>query len=467
MAKVRRTDPPGPVHWALLSAARNEVESFQVHVRATTGLSAVTVEPSDLVDARSGGRIRAADHLTVSRQYYQHVPEALRSDANGLSGDVPDALVPDRDRYWGERRNAFPARVPAGENLSTWIDVLVPPGTPSGWYLGSVAVRDGGRTLATLPVRLKVWNFELPSTASLPTHFAMSWNGACVQEFGGYEGCGAATPSGSRDAGVESMHVLYSRFGLDRRVSIANVTYGPPRDDDWSHFDSSTARSLTARPDRSSPGPAPRFTYAARRLGTQALSRWARHFRERGWLDRLVFTAATARPRHLHVRRRARRGGAGPRGAPGLRTLLTTDIEQLHRERAPRRRGRGHAGAGPHAAARQAEPPSALRRLPLPLSPEAVFWYQSCDQHESCRTGRWGRPRPPGRATWSTPLPCGTGSSSGWPSWSASRASSTTRSTTASRGTAGRRSQIRDPLRRSTPSGGTATGRSSTRATPG
>ena len=39
MAKVRRTDPPGPIHWALLSSARNEVESFQVHVRAPAGVS--------------------------------------------------------------------------------------------------------------------------------------------------------------------------------------------------------------------------------------------------------------------------------------------------------------------------------------------------------------------------------------------------------------------------------------------
>jgi hypothetical protein len=398
MAKVRRTDPPGPVHWAFLSAARNEVESFQVHVRAATGLDAVTVEPSDLVDARSGARIRAADHVTVSRQYYQHVPEALRSDANGLPGDVPDALVPARDRYWGERRNAFPARVPAGENLSTWIDVFVPPGTPSGFYLGNVVVRDGGRLLATLPVRLKVWNFDLPSTASLPTHFAMSWSGACVQEFGGYEGCGAATPSGSRDAGVESMHVLYSRFGLDRRVSIANVTYGPPRDDDWSHFDSVYGPLLDGKAGTVLPGARlTRFTYAGAPSDPQALSRWARHFRERGWLDRLVFyrcdepghgtcTFADARAEEARVHE----------AAPGLRTLLTTDIDQLTAN------GLLDVVDVATPVLDRMQPHGKPSRRPLydaflSRSPrKQLFWYQSCDQHESCSNGKMG----PAQATW-------------------------------------------------------------------
>ena len=398
MAKVRRTDPPGAIHWALLSSARNEVESFQVHVRAPAGgLTGVTVDPSDLVDARSGARISAATDVSVSRALYQRVPPSLRSDENGLPGEIPDALVPARDRYWGETRNAFPADVRAGENLTAWIDIHVRSGIPSGWYLGTVAVRAGDRLLATLPVRLKVWNFDLPSTASLASHFAMSWNGACVQEFGSYELCGAATPSGSRDAGVEQFHVLYSTFGLDRRISIANVTYGPPRDGDWTRFDRLYGPLLDGSANTLLPGARlTRFTYAGG-VDPSALSRWADHFRDRGWLDRLVwyrcdepgngtctFDDARAEGKLVHS------------AAPGLRTLLTTDLELLTTH------GLLDAVDVVVPVLNRMQPHGKPSRRPLydeflARSPKKqLFWYQSCSQHESCANGRMG----PAQATW-------------------------------------------------------------------
>ena len=397
MAKVRRTDPPGPVHWAFLSSARNEVESFQVHVRGTTDLRGVTVEPTDLVDARSGGRIPAATHVTVSRELYQRISPDLRSDANGLPGEVPDALVPARDRYWGETRNAFPVDVKAGENLSAWIDVHVPLGIPSGWYRGSVTVRADGRAIARLPVRLKVWNVDLPSTASLASHFAMSWNGACVQEFGSYEACGPATPSGSRDAGVEKFHTLYATFGLDRRISIANVTYAGPRDDDWTRFDAVYGPLLDGRASTLLPGARlTKFTYAGG-ADAPSLSRWASHFRSRGWLDRLVwyrcdepgngtctFADARAEEDRVHA------------AAPDFRTLLTTDLDHLEKQGLldsvdvavpvlDRMQPHGKPSQRPRYDA-------FLSRSPR----KQLFWYQSCDQHESCANGRMG----PAQATW-------------------------------------------------------------------
>jgi hypothetical protein len=391
MAKVRRTDPPGQAQAISLSAARNEVESFQVHLRALTDLTGVTVQLSDLVDPRGGGRI-VARHFTVSRQLYQQVPHHQRSDQNGLSGDLPDALVPARDRYYGEQRNAFPASVPAGQNLSAWIDLFVPPGTPSGWYLGHAEVKVAGRRLASLPIQLKVWNFDLPSTASLPSHFAMSWNGACVQEFGSYEQCGGSGRAASRDAGVEQFHLLYARFGLDRRISIANVTYAGPRTDDWRRFDALYGPLLDGRAETRSPGARlTAFTYAG---GEEPLnmSRWVAHFRARGWLDRLVyyrcdepgngscsFADARAEGQRVHAI------------APDFRTLLTTDMDHLE----------GHglletvdivtpvvSALQPHGKpSRRPLYEDFLARTPR----NRIYWYQSCSQHESCANGTVGK----------------------------------------------------------------------------
>jgi hypothetical protein len=236
MAKVQPSDAPGAVHWALLSAARNELESFQVHVHAAAALKGVTVSVSDLHDARSGATLAAAADVTVSREEYLHIPAGEVSDANGTSGDVPDALVPAVDPYFHETRNAFPIDLAAGSNASAWVDVLVPPGTPSGWYTGSVTVSAAGKTLSTMPVRLAVWQIDLPSTASLRSDFGMSWDGACVEEYGGYSACGAAVPSGSADDAVEYFHQLYAAFALDHRVSIGGIVYAPPNGD-FTHFD--------------------------------------------------------------------------------------------------------------------------------------------------------------------------------------------------------------------------------------
>ncbi|MEI7703978.1 MAG: glycoside hydrolase domain-containing protein [Deltaproteobacteria bacterium] len=397
MAKVKRNDPPGLEHWALLSAARNEVESFQVHVRAAGDLKGVTLEPSDLVDAKSGGRIRAATGVTVSRELYQKVTEPLRSDANGVWGDIPDALVPARDRYFGETRNVFPADVRAGDNLSAWIDVYVPKGIPSGWYVGSVTVRAAGQAIATLPVRLKVWNVDLPSTASLASHFSMSWNGACVQEYGSYERCGAATARGTPDAGIEHFHVLYSTFGLDRRISIANVTYGPPKDDVWTRFDTLYSPLLDGRADTLLPGARlTRFTYAGGD-DPRVMASWVRHFRNRGWLDRMVWYKCDEPGHGTCTFADAKvEGDRAHAASPDFRTLLTADLESMTKH--------GLLDAvdvatpvldrmQPHGKeSRRALYDDFLSRSRR----KQLFWYQSCDQHESCGNGKMG----PAQSTW-------------------------------------------------------------------
>ncbi len=397
MAKVRRTDPPGPVHWAFLSAARNETESFQVHVHATDPLRGVTVEVSDLRQVRGSGRISAAADVTVSRELYQRIPEGLRSDANGLSGDVPDALLPARDRYHGERRNAFPADVAAGENLSAWIDVHVARSVPSGWYLGSVTVRAGERTLAVLPVRLKVWNVDLPSTSSLPTHFAMSWSGACIQEFGSYERCGGASPQGTPDAGVEALHVLYATFLLDRRISLANVVYGPEPGRDWRRFDALYGPLLDGTAATRLPGARLTLLTYAGKEDAGDMARWVEHFRARGWLDRLVHYRCDEPGNGTCTFADARAEGARVHAAsPDFRNLLTTDLGSLERNALldavdvatpvlDRMQPHGEPS-------RRSGYDAFLARSPG----KRVFWYQSCDQHESCSNGHPG----PARATW-------------------------------------------------------------------
>jgi len=112
MVKVQPESTPGDLHWARLWAARNETESFQVHVRADDAPIQVSVTLSDLVDPISGTTIAADTQGVVAREAYLQIDQL--SDANGVTGRVPDALIPAIDPYVREARDAFPVTVPAG-----------------------------------------------------------------------------------------------------------------------------------------------------------------------------------------------------------------------------------------------------------------------------------------------------------------------------------------------------------------
>lgn len=399
MMKVRPTDAAGNLHWALLSAARGETESFQVHVHADAPVAALTVEVSDLKNPHTGDTLSAAANVVVSKELYLSISPQKVSDANGVTGEVPDALVPDVDPYFHEKRDAFPVSVAQGRNASAWIDVTVPAGQPSGWYLGQVTVKSNGQPIATMPILLKLWQVDLPPTATLRTNFGLSWNGACVQEYGGYAGCGKAV-NGTDDEGVEYFHELYARFALDHRVSLADVVYSGPPGDDWTHFDAvyaplfdGTAKTRLAGAKMTT------IDYVGGASDTAAMARWAAHFKAKGWMDRLAyyhcdepasgngctFAQALAEESAVH--------GVDP----AFRTILTANIDDVTKN--------GLLDAvdvitpiveemQPHGGASQRPKYDAF----LARSAEKrLYWYQSCDEHESCSPS--GMPGP-ASATW-------------------------------------------------------------------
>src|SRR5690606_14235690 len=139
--------PTGDV--ARVSAAANEMEAFQAVVSGgNAGLQGVSMSLSDLV----GPATIPAEQAMLYRAGYIDVTNL--SDANARRGRTPDALIPDVDRYFGEKRNAFPFDVPAGENRTVWVDIHVPPGTPAGMYEGTLEVTAAGSVVQYLPVEL-------------------------------------------------------------------------------------------------------------------------------------------------------------------------------------------------------------------------------------------------------------------------------------------------------------------------
>ncbi|MEZ4266454.1 MAG: DUF4091 domain-containing protein [Myxococcota bacterium] len=270
LTKVRPSTPAPNALVASLSAARNEFEAFQVVVQALDGgVQGVSMS----VSALNGpdGAVLPASRVVLYREALY--PVVTPSSTEGAKGDWPDPLIPDVDPYFGEKRNAFPFDVPAGESRAVWVDVFVPPGTPPGGYTGAVTVTGEGIGTVVVPVQLHVRAFELPSTASLKSAYGMGWDDACEAHHGSYEKCGY-------DAGIEKYHILYARAALDHRISLETVVY---------HFGSYADFDKTYGPLLN--GTAPTRLVGAKlttlRLSPPAstLAAWKSHFDSRGWGD--------------------------------------------------------------------------------------------------------------------------------------------------------------------------------------
>lgn len=201
--KVRRDDLEHPARpgqqdglWdgktIRLFGGRNEIIGFQVILEAGgAGAQAVDVRLDSL---RAGPSVitnhtAAADpfdfrgrNIELFLQHYVRVKE--RSDwwlatARPLpdalhTGWIPDALVP-FEAPGPQGRGVVPFPIPAGNLQGVWIDIHVPRNQPAGLYTGVVRVLEDSAETITIPVELTVYDFVLPDTTHLHTHFFWGW----------------------------------------------------------------------------------------------------------------------------------------------------------------------------------------------------------------------------------------------------------------------------------------------------
>jgi hypothetical protein len=173
-ARVQPSDVPNPKHVALLSAARNEYAPFQIIVRAgTSGLKRVNAVAGPLVPKR--GRAIPANRITLYREHYIEVTK-LSPKSKGPLGWYPDALIPfldpsTRKRPLGARFTAAPFDIAPDSNQPLWVDVLTPRDATPGEYTGFITISATGIRPHRVPIKLIVWDFVLPETPSMRTHF--------------------------------------------------------------------------------------------------------------------------------------------------------------------------------------------------------------------------------------------------------------------------------------------------------
>jgi hypothetical protein len=259
---------------ASIAAAKNEFEAFQVVVSdSATGIS---MKLDGLSDGQ--GHTIAGRDVVLYREALINIVN--QSGGDGATGWWPDALVPDVDPIMGEKRNAFPFDVPAGENRVVYVDVHVPEQFPAGTYTGTVVVT--GSVTAQVPVKLTVWDFSVPSTSSMRSAFGITWNGPCM---------GHGDGSCSNVTYERDLRARYVQAALDNHVSVSVPVSSVPVDTygtaDWSVFDTYAGRFLD--------GTAPTRLNGAKINSVQiygpasaaAVKTWSDHFKAKGWSSTL------------------------------------------------------------------------------------------------------------------------------------------------------------------------------------
>src|SRR5262249_54936398 len=138
-----------------LRAAKNELEPFQVVVRAdAAGTARLSMTPFTGPSTQGDIELRRVEYVTISEP----------SDPGGIpSGLIPDPLHP---AAFGEDQS-----VPAGENQPFWITVHVPADAAAGDYTATLTVEVAGGK-SDIPVRLHVFDFALPAEIG----FDGNWN---------------------------------------------------------------------------------------------------------------------------------------------------------------------------------------------------------------------------------------------------------------------------------------------------
>ena len=289
-------------HSVAIAAAKNEFESFQV----------VVTGPASNVSA-SFSELKGPGTITGVKLYREALLDiGTPSSLDGATGPIPDPLVPDVDEVVGEKRNAFPFDVPAGASRAIWVDVHVPQDAAAGVYQGTVTIHmDQGDQ--QVPVALTVWDFALPSTASLKSTFALT-GGLQLQH-----------RSVNGDA-LSQLRVRYAQVALDHRISIGNA--GDDGVKDWGHYDQFYGPLIDGHAQTQLAGAKLTQVQATANLASvPEQADWAAHFRSHGWFDRLFQYTCDEPPITCNWGDIPVRAAAAKAADPQFRTLVTTYVE--------------------------------------------------------------------------------------------------------------------------------------------
>lgn len=161
LEKVLRTTSPGPEAGRVLElcGTRGERVSGQAVFRPSSDVLNATVTISELFQQNS---LSAIPRHALRLQWVRYIDVARNSA--GVPDDELVARAPTSlpDPFW----EVASLQVPANQAQPIWIEIDIPRDATAGDYQGVLEVRTATIELS-LPVRLHVWDFEMPSERHL------------------------------------------------------------------------------------------------------------------------------------------------------------------------------------------------------------------------------------------------------------------------------------------------------------
>ncbi len=305
--KVRPSASAVPLAGAELSAARNEYEAFQIAVAGPLSAVSATATPFTGPAELAAPRLFREAIITLGNP----------SGPDGATGPFPDALIPDVDDVVGEKRNAFPFDVPAGEARALWVEAFVPRDAPAGRYTAQVTVRATGQAELTIPISLTVWSFTLPSTSSLKSHFGLYYGDL-------------PTAHGVSGDAFSTLRARYTQLGLDHRISLSNIDDGNGDLDHYAAFYGPLFDGLA--PTRLEGARLTSAQYAGPATSA-GHAQWAAFFKGKGWFDRLFdYTCDEPDSSRCTWSQLQSRAALVKAGDPDFRVVTTTSITEANQQ---------------------------------------------------------------------------------------------------------------------------------------
>ena len=145
----------------VVSSARNEAETAQFLLYAPTGADKVSVEVTPLTHATD-----KTAHINEVKSFLVHYANIdMPTKTSDSAGAWPDGLVP--------LTQAF--AIKPGKQQSIWLKFGIDKSAKPGLYQGTVTVSQNGGPIATIPVKLNVWNITLPDAIHLPSVIGLDY----------------------------------------------------------------------------------------------------------------------------------------------------------------------------------------------------------------------------------------------------------------------------------------------------
>jgi hypothetical protein len=153
-----------------VAGSGRETISFQVFISAGVGTNSALSDVSVAVSPLTGAGTLTSDNTqtsNVTRYLEGYVPYTSQgpyypADLQS-SGQVPDPLIPFYDPYdSGSPAVATPFKVQSGTTQGVWVNISIPASQAAGAYTGTVTVTGNGIGSVSIPVKMTVWNGNLP-----------------------------------------------------------------------------------------------------------------------------------------------------------------------------------------------------------------------------------------------------------------------------------------------------------------